>query len=114
VPAKRAGRQRKQTGPLPRDIAVQRPVGVSDADYLKWQTFTRRAIGGVLTVFLLMNLSVLGLVGWVWWSESERGVAGARVVTENPVLTLIKATAAQLGALAVGSGIALLRQGGRK
>jgi len=97
-------------------LADERAWKEFSANELAWQEFTREQIKKVLNTFLLMNGAVLAFVAVMWLGEFiGRIVAPAAVpsqtITGATIVTLIQATAVQLGALALGMGIALVRVG---
>jgi hypothetical protein len=69
----------------------------------------------VPTFFLWANAAVLGSILIVWMSQEifvvylGQAVAPPMIVTERVMLMLIAASAAQLGSLAVGIGLALFK-----
>ncbi len=84
----------------------------------RWQKFVQWQIALGLLVFLLANAVVLWLIHDIWREQiSAPAVAGTSppppIVTEAVVSRLITATSAQLGALALGVGLALNRTGRR-
>lgn len=88
------------------------------ADYTKlldkWQTFVQRELSRLLWVFYALNGAVVLMVGVLAYEDyslvtrQPQEVHYQRLITDKVIMTLISASAAQLGLLAVSAGKQLL------